>query len=75
LCSFIHGKLRYIPLIQVNTALIGFDQSHYHIKGGGFACTIWPEQAYDFALFNRNGNMVYNSSTGISLYQFIGSDY
>lgn len=44
----VHGLCREVLLIQRNTTCIRRDEADDHVKGGGLACAVGAEQAYDF---------------------------
>jgi hypothetical protein len=50
-------------------AAIGSDQTHNHVKGGGFASTIRAQQTDHFAFFDFDGNIENHFAAAIGFLQ------
>ena len=58
LCTLVHRLLRYILVVQKDSARKGFNQSHNHVERSGFARTIRTEQPHNLPLREIDGNFV-----------------
>jgi hypothetical protein len=61
-------------LVEENLSFIGPDESHRHVKSGGFARPVWSKQTDDLTLLHINGDMVDDGPAFIPFYQVFGSE-
>jgi hypothetical protein len=53
--------------VQLYFALVGFYQAGDHVKNGGLAGPVRPQQPDRLALANRKADVLHNHSTAIAL--------
>jgi hypothetical protein len=67
--SFVHRLLGDILVVQKYLTRIGFNQTHNHIKGGGFSGAVWPEQPDNLALPHFETHIIHHTALTVYLYQ------
>ncbi len=50
--------LRVAFVLEKDLSVVGLDESHDHVKGGGLSRTVRPQQADDLALVDVDGYVV-----------------
>ena len=53
--------------VQLNFALVRFDEARDHVKNGGLSGPVRPQQPDRLALSNRKADVLHNHSTAIAL--------
>ena len=66
-CAAIHGQLRDFMPVKINAATIRSHKARDHIKNGGLARAIRPEQADRFTATHRQAHILHDLATAISL--------
>jgi hypothetical protein len=64
------GYSRDVGIIEKYLAAVRFNQSHGHVKRGGFACTVGAKQADHLAAFNTQADPIHYFTTPVDLDQF-----
>jgi hypothetical protein len=75
LCPSVHGFACDINIFQKNLSLQWFDKTDNHIKGSGFARTVWAKQAYNLSLIHLNGNIINNRALTVLFDKILGTKY
>ncbi|MPM55632.1 hypothetical protein SDC9_102429 [bioreactor metagenome] len=73
LCPFVNRIFGNVLIAQVYASFVRNNQSHSHVKRGGFSGPVRTQQADNFALFQMDGNVAYYCPFTVFFYQVFGT--
>ena len=71
----VHRQVGDLFVVQEDLSAVGFDQAGDHIERGGLSGAVRPEQAYDFALFDFDGDALDHGAFSVFLDQVFTAEF
>ena len=69
----VDGVFCDVEVVEEDSSFVGCDKAYGHVECGGFACAVGAEEAYDFALFHIDGDMVGYGALSVFLDEVVGA--